>query len=144
MLQNFEKLSLVESFFNIKRDCGIQSRTLPNAKLHHRWFNKGLLKKLHRKLWKIIRKKYVVKFSFIRVARLQNRYILRVLRKGKGVLKFWKFQKNRKYAFLTLQPCSAEFLTSANVCSKKNVSFEYSEMVGSLPDIGLYWIHLIN
>ena len=42
--ENFEKLSLVESFFNIKRDCGVQSRTLPNAKLHHRWFNKGLLK----------------------------------------------------------------------------------------------------
>ena len=34
--ENFKKLSLVESFFNIKRDCDLQSRTLPNAKLRHR------------------------------------------------------------------------------------------------------------
>ena len=66
---------------------------------------------------------------------------------GKGVLKFRKFQKNLCESvpfYLTLQPCSPEFLTSANAGSKKNVSFEYSEIVGSLPEKGLYWSHLIN
>ena len=37
-----------------------------------------------------------------------------------------------------------EFLTSANADSKKNVSFEYSEIVGSLPEKDLYLSHLIN
>ena len=35
---------------------------------------------------------------------------------------------------LTPQPCSLEFLTSANTDSKKNASFECSEIVGSLPE----------
>ena len=30
--------------------------------------------------------------------------------------------------------CSPEFLTSGNTDSKKNVSFEYSEIAGSLPE----------
>ena len=38
---------------------------------------------------------------------------------------------------LSLQPCSPVFLTSATTDSKKNVSFEYSEIVGSLPEKSL-------
>ena len=59
---------------------------------------------------------------------------------GKGILKFRKFQKNlcESVPFtLTLQSCSPEFLTSANADSMKNVSFEYSETVGSLPEKGV-------
>ena len=61
-------------------------------------------------------------------------------RKGKDILKFRKFQKHLCETvpfFLTLQRCSPEFLTSANTCSNKKVSFEYSEIVGSLPEKGL-------
>ena len=67
--------------------------------------------------------------------------------KGKYILKFWKFQKHLCKTvpfFLTLQPCSPEFLNSAITGSKKNVSFEYSEIVGSLPEKGLKQCHLIN
>ena len=40
--KNVKELSLVESFFNIKQDYG---RTVQNStKLHHRWFNEGVLK----------------------------------------------------------------------------------------------------
>ena len=56
--------------------------------------------------------------------------------KGKYILKFRKFQKRLCETvplFLTLQPCSPEFLTSANTGSKKNLLCEYSEIVGSLP-----------
>ena len=74
------------------------------------------------------------------------RYILRVLRKER-VFWIWKIPKKslRKCAFcLTLQLYSPEFLTSANADFKKNVFFEKSEIVGSLPKKGLYWSHLIN
>ena len=60
--------------------------------------------------------------------------------KGKYILKFQKFQKNLCETFLyflTLQPCSPEFLTSGKTDSKKNVLFDYSEMVVSLPEKGL-------
>ena len=60
--------------------------------------------------------------------------------KVKGVLKLQKLQKNlcKSVPFsLMLHPCSPEFLTSANADSKKNVSFEYSEIVGSLSEKGL-------
>ena len=59
--------------------------------------------------------------------------------KGKDILKFRKFQKHfceTVPLLLTLQPCSPKFLTSANTRSKKYVSFEYSEIVGSLPQKG--------
>ena len=104
---------------------------------------------MHRKLRKIVRKKNVAEFPFIRAARISfTAYYRTTLQihsesaeKVKGVLKFRKFQKriceNVPFS-LTLQPCSPEFLTSANADSKKNVSFEYSEIVGSLPEKGLY------
>ena len=60
--------------------------------------------------------------------------------KGKNILKFQKFQKHICETvpfFLTLLPCSPEFLTSANTGFKKNVSFEYFEIVGNLPEKGL-------
>ena len=37
----------------------------------------------------------------------------------------------------TPEPCRPEFLTSWNTGSKENVSFGYSEIVGSLPEKGL-------
>ena len=51
-----------------------------------------------------------------------------------------KIQKNLYETVLfslTLQPCSQEFLTSASKNSKKNVSFEYYETAGRLPEKGL-------
>ena len=38
---------------------------------------------------------------------------------------------------VSLQACNPQFLMSAKADSKKNVSFECSEMVGSLPGKGL-------
>ena len=63
--------------------------------------------------------------------------------KKKGILKFQNFQKILcKTApffltLLTLQPCNPKFLTSTNAVSKKNFSFEYSELVRSLPEKSL-------
>ena len=67
--------------------------------------------------------------------------------KGKDVIKIRKFPKNLSKTVpfsLTLQSCSPEFLTSANTDSKKNVFFEYSEIVGSLPKKGLKWTLIKN
>ena len=93
-------------------------------------------------------KMYVVEFTFNRVARAQyTAYYGTALqihsgsaRKRKYVLKFRKFQKKLCETvpfYLTLQPCSPEFLTSANTDSKKKFFFEYSEIVESLPEKGL-------
>ena len=58
------------------------------------------------------------------------------IHKEKDILKFQKLQKiicETAPFSLTLQPCIREFLTSENPDYKKNVSFEYSEIVESLP-----------
>ena len=89
-----------------------------------------------------------VGFPFNRVARIQSTaYYQTALQihsgsaqKGKDVLKFEKFKKKLCETVslsLMIKPCSPEFLTSANTDSKKNVSFEYSEIAGSLPEKGL-------
>ena len=80
-------------------------------------------------------------FPFKRVARIQPTAFYRTelqiysrrAQKGKDVLKFQNFQKIFETVppSLTLQPYSRYFLTSVNRESKKNVSFEYSEIVGS-------------
>ena len=104
---------------------------------------------MHRKLRKIVRKKNVAEFPFLRAARISfTAYYRTTLQihsesaeKVKGILEFQKFQKNlcESVPFsLTLQPCSLEFLASANADSKKNVSIEYSEIVRSLPEKALY------
>ena len=88
-----------------------------------------------------------MEFNFIRVARLWSTAYYRTAlqihsesaQKGKGVLKFQKFHINICKSvpfFLTLQPCSLEFLTSANPDPKKNVFFEFSERVESLSEKG--------
>ena len=91
---------------------------------------------------------YRCTLRMLRVARIQSTAYRTALQMHsenaqniKGVLKFRNFQKNlceRVPFSLTLQPCSLEFLTSANADSKKNVSFQYFEIVGSLPEKGLY------
>ena len=91
---------------------------------------------------------YVVEFPFNRVARIWSTayyWTARQIHSGsahreKDVLRFRKFQNDicETVSFsLTLQGCSPEFLTSANTHSKKNVSFEYSKIVGSLPEKSL-------
>ena len=45
---------------------------------------------------------------------------------------------------LTLQPWSPEFVTLSTTDSRENVSFEYSEIAGSLAKKGLWWSHLIT
>ena len=93
----------------------------------------GALKWLCRKLWKIIGKTCVVEFPFNTVSRTQPSAYCRTalqthagsVQKGKDVLEFCKFQKNicgTVLFSLTLQPCSPEFLTSANTDSKKMFS----------------------
>ena len=60
---------------------------------------------------------------------------------GKDILKFQKFQKHLCKTvpfFPNATVLSPEFLTSANTDSKKNVSFDCSELVVSLPEKGLY------
>ena len=91
--------------------------------------------------------KYIVQFPFNAVARiLSTAYYWTkecTTDKGKDVLKFRKFKKNlcKTVPFsLTLQPSCPLFLTSANTDSKENVSFKCSEIVGSLPEKGLYEI----
>ena len=65
----------------------------------------------------------------------------------KDCSKSLKFQKTlgKTIPFpLKLQACNAQFLTLPKTDSKKNVSFECSEIVGSLPGKGLQWSHLIK
>ena len=108
---------MVESLFDITQDYSLQPMTLLNS------FTDDFIRvfiQLHQKLWKIVRKTYVLEFPFERVARIQStayyRNILQIhsgsAQKGKDVLKFQKFQKNicEFVPFsLTLQPCSPEF-----------------------------------
>ena len=87
-------------------------------------------------------------FPFNRVAQIQSTaYCGTALQihsesgqKGEDAKKCQKFKKNlcETVPFsLTLQPCSPELLTSVSKDSKKNVSFEYYEIAGSLPEKGL-------
>ena len=97
----------------------------------------------------IVRKKYLAEFPFIRVARIESTASYRTplqihsesTQKGNNVLKSRKFQNNlcESVSFsLTLEPCSPEILTSNNGDYKKNVCFEYSEIVATLPEKGLF------
>ena len=83
---------------------------------------------------------------FNRVARIQltayyglhYRYTLEVLRKEKkyGCRKIQEKSLSLSVPFsLPLQPYIPDFLTSANADCKKSVSFENSEIVGSLPEL---------
>ena len=132
-----------------KYKTGLWCTAQNSTKLHHRWFNEGVWK-----LWKIDRKKCSrvpfywsctnVVYSLLPDCTTDTFW---EFSERKGVLKSRKFQKNLYESVpfsLTLQPWIPEFLTSANSDSKKNISFEYSEIVGSLLEKGLYWSHLIN
>ena len=57
------------------------------------------------------------------------------VQKGKDILQFWKFQQHLCETIPFYSNATA--LISANKDSKKNVSFEYSETVESLPKKGL-------
>ena len=102
-------LSLVESLFNIKHEYSLQT-----------------------KIWKTIRKMYVVEFPFNAGARIQSTaYYWTVLKihsenaqKGKDVLNFLKFKKNLScLSFFNARTLQSSILTSANTDFKKNVSF---------------------
>ena len=65
---------------------------------------------------------------------------LKVFRKKRLYYKFKNSKKNlcKTVPFrLTLKVCSPQFLPSAKTDSKKNVSFEYSQIVRGLPGKGL-------
>ena len=142
----------MESFFNIKQDYGLQSRTLLNSitdDLMRVFWNsciENFGKLSEKNMWWSSLLIELHEYSLQPTTGLHYRYILRMLRK-KGWSKISKIPKTLSESVpfsLTLQPWIPEFLTSANADSKKNISFEYSEIVGSLPEKGLYWSHLIN
>ena len=102
--------------------------------------------------------KYIVDFLFHKVARIQSTVYLSdcsECSERKGCSKISKTQKKKKKKkkghlsetapfSLTQQPCNPEFLSSANADCKKKISFECSDIVGSLPEKGLWWSHFIN
>ena len=107
--KKLKKLSLVESLFNIKHEYSLQT-----------------------KIWKTIRKMYLVEFPFNAGARIQSTaYYWTVLKihsenaqKGKDVLNFLKFKKNLScLSFFNARTLQSSILTSANTDFKKNVSF---------------------
>ena len=90
---------------------------------------------------------YVLEPAFNTIAGMQSTAYHRIkdcttvtfgsFQKGNNVLKFCKFCKYicETVSFsLRLQPWNPEFLTSLNTGPKKNVSFECSEIVKSLPE----------
>ena len=124
--KNFNKLFLVDSL-------------LACTKLR---IHQGILKQLGRNFCKIVRKTYVVEFPLGCANEVYS--LLQIhsgsAQKGKDILKFQKFQKSLCGTIPfspTLQSCSPEFLSSASTDSKKNVSFDCSEVIASLPEKGL-------
>ena len=151
--KTFKELSLVESFFNIKQDYSAQSRILLN------FITDDLLRvfwdsrpenfvKLSEKICSGV--PFYLSCTNIVCSLLPDctAYTLWEWLESKGCSKISRIPKKNlcgSVSFsLTLQPCSPEFLTSAKAGSKKNVFFEYSKIVGSLSEKGLYWSHLIN
>ena len=141
--KNFKKFSQVDSLFNIRQDYSIQPpRTLLNVvtdKLIRMFWNSCA------ENWRIVRTTYVVftVYSLLPDCAtdtfwkcLERKRFSKISKISKSLCKTMPFS-------LTLQPCSPilalqpEFLASANTDSKKNVSFEYSKIVGSLQGKGL-------
>ena len=90
-------------------------------------------------------KTYVVEFPFNRPAQKQSTAYYRTelqtrsgsVQKRKNVLKFQKFQKNLCVIIpfsLTAQPAGSRISDFSKHTFQENVSFEYSEKVGSLPE----------
>ena len=116
--KKLKKLSLVESVFNIKHEYSLQT-----------------------KIWKTIRKMYVVEFPFNAGARIQSTaYYWTVLKihsenaqKGKDVLNFLKFKKNLSCLSFFLEPCSPAFWLQQTQTSRKMFPFEWSEISQKFP-----------
>ena len=105
--KKLKKLSLVESVFNIKHEYSLQT-----------------------KIWKTIRKMYVVEFPFNAGARIQStayywttKDTFRKCSERKGCSKLSKIQKKSKLSLFFSRTLQSSILTSANTDFKKNVSF---------------------
>ena len=106
----------------VKQDYRTIAQNSP--KLRH----KGVLNYLLRQIWKIIRRTYALEFPFNTVTRMQSTAYYQT--KDCTADTFWKCLERRgssknsktpkKRFFLTLQPYSPEFQTSANTDDSKN------------------------
>ena len=128
-------MSLVESTFNqnTKLWCIAQNST----KLCHRLFSEGVSKQLDQRKLEDIQKNLCCGVPLkYKSTNTVYQYFSESAQKEKDALKFENSKKIFAKLFLfplTLQACNPQFLTSAKTDSKKNVFFECSEIVGSLP-----------
>ena len=109
---------------------------LPQSLMFSTDLNQSIICSFTKKLVKLLKRLKPKKLSEVTkpIKRLQQHAQKASERKQCSKISKIRQKSLRKCPFsLTLQLCSEEFLTSANTHSKKNNSFECSEIVGDLP-----------